>query len=256
MAFTVAVRRGFLVSALVVAIAGCAPTPGTTDTAASSPPATSEPNPTATPVDVNALPDDFAPIEPGAYSIDPDGDPSTPLRVVYEVPAEGWSQWEGAVKFADDDGHVAVSITTVENVVRQACHNHSPTDPPVGPTVDDLATALTDLAPFKVASPPKNVTIYGYRGKHLELTVPDLPVSHEGFTECLDANLYSWMSPLLGPPGDNAFFGYTGPGYTEEFWILDVEGTRLVIVAGRSPGSAPQDLAELRAILDSIRIEP
>ena len=37
---------------------------------------------------------------------------------------------------------------------------------------------------------------------------------------------------------------------------LDVEGIRLVIVAHRSPGSPPQDLAEQRAILDSIRIEP
>ncbi len=42
----------------------------------------------------------FAPLEPGTYSIDPDLDPSTPLRVVYGVPVEGWSQWFGAVKSA------------------------------------------------------------------------------------------------------------------------------------------------------------
>src|SRR5512138_1731269 len=34
----------------------------------------------------------FSPLEPGAYVIDPDGDPSTPLRVVYEIPVEGWAQ--------------------------------------------------------------------------------------------------------------------------------------------------------------------
>jgi len=56
-------------------------------------------------------------------------------------------------------------------------------------------------------------------------------------------------------PGD-AYYGYTGPGYREEFWILDVERTRLMIVAERSPGSPPEDLAEQLAILDSIRIEP
>jgi hypothetical protein len=251
-------RRGrHLALAAMIALVGCSQGPGTTVPTTSSPGASSpigEPSPTPTIQDVMEL-EGFTPLDPGTYFIDPDGDPSTPLRVVYEVPVEGWSQWIGAAKFADDDGHVGVSITTVENVVRQACHNHSPTDPPVGPTVDDLATALTDLAPFKVTSPPKNVTIYGYRGKHLELTVPDLPVSHEGFTECLDANLYSWMSPHLGPTGDNAFFGYTGPGYREEIWILDVEGTRLMIAAGRSPGSSSEDLAEQQAILDSIRIE-
>ena len=31
----------------------------------------------------------FASLEPGTYSIDPDLEPSTPLRVVYEIPAEG-----------------------------------------------------------------------------------------------------------------------------------------------------------------------
>ena len=53
------------------------------------------------------------PLEPSTYFIDPDGDASTPLRVVYEVPAAGWSQWMGTVKFSDV-GHVAVSITSSE----------------------------------------------------------------------------------------------------------------------------------------------
>ena len=82
--------------------------------------------------------------------------------------------------------------------------------------------------PFKVTSPPRQVTLYGYCGKHLELTVPDLPHegegSESGFTECVDGNLKSWIAPTAG-----AFYGYSGPGYTEEFWILDVEGSRLVI---------------------------
>jgi hypothetical protein len=95
--------------------------------------------------------------------------------VVYEVPFEGWSQWIGAVK-STDGGDVGVSITTVTNLVRHGCRDHSWADPPVGPGVDDLAAALADLAPFRVTSPPKDMTIYGYRGKYLELTVPDLPV--------------------------------------------------------------------------------
>jgi hypothetical protein len=255
-------RRGFLVLAagaimglaLLTALAACAPGTGTTAPRTSAPPAPSEPSPTPTIQDIVELPF-FAPLEPGTYFIDPDADPSTPLRVAYEVPVEGWSSWIGAAKFAAD-GHVGVSITTVTNVVRDGCRDHSPADPPVGPTVDDLATALSDLAPFDVTSPPSDVSIYGYRGKHLELTVPDLPVEGEGdsreFARCIDGNLKSWISPkaLAG-----AFYGYTGPGYTEEFWILDVEGTRLVIAAERSPGSPRKDLAEQRAILDSIRIE-
>jgi hypothetical protein len=68
----------------------------------------------------------------------------------------------------------------------------------------------------------------------------------------VSGDIKSWDANQANDP----FYGYTGPGYTEEFWILDVEGTRLVIAAERSAGSPPQALAEQQAILDSIRIEP
>lgn len=222
---------------------------------------TTLPTPASAPSPTNGIPNimdlpALGPIDPGTYFMDPDLDPSTPLRVVYEVPTEGWSMWSGAVKFGDD-GHVGVSIVTVTNLVRDGCRDHSHANPPVGPTVDDLATALADLAPFQVTSPPKDVTVYGYDGKHLELTVPDdLTVDESrGFTGCLGGQIKSWVASYDTTPGD-AYYGYTDTGYTEEFWILDVEGTRLMIAAERSAGSPQDDLAELRAILDSIRIEP
>ena len=226
-------------------------------TTTASPTTQSEPSSTPTARDIWDIAP-FAPLDPGTYFIDADLDPSTPLRVVYEIPAEGWSMWIGAGKFNDDDGHVSVSITTVVNLVSEGCVDHSWADPPVGPSVDDLAAVLADLAPFEVTSAPKDVTIYGYRGKHMELTVPDLPVSGDArrFTGCMGGQLKSWVAPIdTAEPGD-AYYGYTGPGYREEFWILDVEGTRLIIAAERSPGSPPDDLAELLAVLDSIRIEP
>jgi hypothetical protein len=198
------------------------------------------------------------PVEPGTYFMDPDLDPATPLRVVYELGFEGWSHWLGAVKFGQD-GHVALTITAVNNLVTHGCDDHSHSEPPIGPSVADLATALTGLSPFQVTLPSEDVTLYGYSGRHLEWTVPDLPAEPSaeggGFTECSGGNLKSWVAPWDTTSGD-AFYGYTGPGYTEEFWILDVEGTRLMIAAERSAGSPEQDLEELLTILDSIRIEP
>ena len=102
------------------------------------------------------------------------------------------------------------------------------------------------------------MSIYGYQGKHLELTVPkDQPISDDGsFIGCPEGKLKSWVAAIdTEEPGD-AFYGYTCPGYSEEFWILDVEGSRLMIAAGRSPGSPAEDLAEQNDILDSIQIEP
>jgi hypothetical protein len=249
-------RHGWaLALAIVFALGACSSGSETADA----------PNPTESPSetgsasaaqDIMAL-DHFSDLEPGTYFIDPDLDPSTPLRVTYEIPAEGWQSWIGAAKFAGD-GHVGLSITIVSNLVTHGCRDHAWADPPVGPSVDDLAAALADLPPFRVTSPPEDVSIYGYQGTNLELTVPeDQPFSDDGiFIGCDEGTLKSWVAAIdEGDPGD-AFYGYTGPGYTEEFWILDVEGTRLMIAAERSPGSPSEDVEELRAILDSIRIAP
>jgi hypothetical protein len=252
----ISIRHGRFAALAALLVVACTSAPEGADSTTSSPTAPSEPSPTPTIQDIMEF-EPFGPLEPGTYFIDPDADPSTPLRVVYEVPAEGWSMWTGAVKFADD-GHVGISITTVENLVSDGCRDHSWADPAVGPSVDDLAVALADLAPFRVTSPPKDVTIYGYSGKHLELAVPDLPVKGEGdnrrFAGCMGGTLESWIAPeALG----GVFYGYNAePGRTEEFWILDVDGTRLMIEANWSPASPRKDVAEMRTVLDSIQIEP
>ena len=200
-------HRLLLGLALLVALAGCSSGAGTDstenvgsiDVGALEPggAASSEPSPTPTAQDVMEFPE-FAPLDPGPYFIDPDLDPSnTPLRVTYEVPSEGWAQWTGAVKWDDEAKRLdAVAITTVTNLVRDGCVDHSYADPPVGPSVDDLASGLAELAPFKVTSPPKDVTVDGYSGKHLELTVPDMPIGHEGFMGCTGGNLSGWVGAL------------------------------------------------------------
>lgn len=121
----------------------------------------------------------------------------------------------------------SVSITSVTNLVRHGCRDHSPADPPIRPSVDDLATALADLAPFRVTSSPKDVRIDGYRGKHLELSVPDMAVEDRGdvtfYTGCTGYDwhrrlLMSWIAPHLVARGGYDYYGYPGPGTTEEFW--------------------------------------
>lgn len=245
-----------LVSALAVAMAAC----GSGNVGPSSPSAASgtpSPIPSSTAVqDIYDVPH-FAPLKPGAYSIDPDKDASTPLHVLYTIPAEGWGQWIGALKGEEGANRaVAVSITNVTNLVVDGCSDHNAVEPPVGPEVDDLAAALVNLAPFRVMVPPTDVTLAGYAGKHLSLILPD--VAHEFrsgdtyFTGCTNGEIWSWKAPNIS----DAFYGYFGPGQVEEFWILDVEGSRLVIIGESHAESPPADVAEMRAILESIRIEP
>jgi hypothetical protein len=201
----------------------------------------------------------FSPLEPGRYFIDPDGDPATPLRVAYDIPSEGWSAWIGAAKFSDV-GHVGVSITTVANLVTDGCQDHAWADPAIGPSVDDLVVALTSLHPFEIIAQPTDVTVVGYPGKHLEWVVPDVPITgavpEALFTGCELGQLKSWVGFIDADEPRDAFYGYTGPGYREEFWILDIDGVRLMIAAERSPGTPSADLDELERIVASISIEP
>ena len=240
--------------ALLVTVAACSDDDetSTSDETPSTATSTTEPRPEGA---KNAREFDLEdPLEPGPYFIDPDDDPATPLMVTFEVDAEGWSGWVGAVKFAGE-GHTAVSIVTVDNVAIEACEGPAPQDPAVGPTVEDLATALSELSPFELTEPPTDVTLLGYEGKHLKITVPDLAVTgsgdHAEYTDCVNGNLYSWIDSSGEP-----FFGYNAePGRYDEYWILDVDGTRLMISINSSPAMPPEGLAEAQAIIDSIEFE-
>jgi hypothetical protein len=244
------------------------------DTVTPAPGVTSSPTTAAPAQNAMGMP---GPSAPGRWFVDPDGDAATPLRVSFQVP-EGWASWFGATKYVegDADGFTGLSITTVTNLVSDGCRDHTALDPPVGPTVDDLATALSELAPFEVTARPTDVTLLGHQGKHLELTVPAMRIAGGGdatlsknvarFMDCVEGELHSWISPindrspgLLGHSAGSplrAFNAYQAPGQTEEFWILDVEGTRVVLVAFDSPASPAADIAERDAIFDSIRFEP
>ncbi len=111
------------------------------------------------------------------------------------------------------------------------------------------------MSPFEITSPPTDVTAFGYAGKHLEIRVPlDEPSDgFEMFTGCGETLLKSWIAP---GHVTFAFNGYTAPGDTEEFWILDVEGTRAVISALTSANASAELVAERQAVLDSVVIIP
>jgi len=180
-----------------------------------------------------------------------------PIRVRYTIPASGWSAFIGTFKDVDegnDPQRASVLIADIKNVTVHACERQAVSNPPVGPSVEDLAGALSTLPPFEVTSPAADVTAYGYRGTHLQLRVPlDQPFRSDvgSFVGCNDSALASWIAPPLS----FAFYGYTAPGDTEDFWILDVDGTRVVISAIASADASDELMAERQAILDSIVIE-
>jgi hypothetical protein len=199
------------------------------------------------------------PLAPGTWFIEP---PGVSARIDFTVPTDEWLSWMGTMRYESQGPEksriVGLSVANVINLVTHGCTDHSAQDPVVGPTVNDLATALASLEPFVVRDEPEPASMAGYEGTHLAIEVPEIEFrsagkdSFEHYPDCTNKMLNSWIAPPLG----FAFYGYTEPGQVEEFWILDVEGKRLVIEANWFPDSPEKDVAELREIIESIEITP
>jgi hypothetical protein len=110
-------------------------------------------------------------------------------------------------------------------------------DIPVGPTVDDLVSALVDHPSLDVTS-PVDVTLAGYSGKYLDLQVPD-DISACAIYKPFDGHIYA-----------------QGPGQRWHMWVLDVGGVRVLVETNDFAGTSAQWLAEEQAIIDSLEINP
>ena len=183
-------------------------------------------------------------------------------RMTFTIPAAGWYTPLEAFRIGKDvpgaDGSsifdLYVTPLFVGNVYTGGCQWHGTAlDPPVGPTVDDLATALFAQA-GPGASPPASVTVGGYPGKKVELTNPeDLDVSGtcEGDTADADGKIGRFV--FLGGNGAHPYTH--GQGQHHTFYIIDVNGTRQVIDAMFLPETSAADRAEQDQIVASIRFE-
>jgi hypothetical protein len=176
-----------------------------------------------------------------------------PHRLVVTVPAEGWFSIDTWFLGKDEVGDEGYDITLlpyqVANVYADPCHwKGNGLVPAVGPSVDDLAAALVEQAgPAAVA--PTDVTLDGYAGKQVELTIPD-----DIDTGSCDEGDYGRWSPT-GDPGFYGPFTY-GKGQRDTVNIVDVDGARWVIDANYTPGNSAASLAELEQLVASVRFEP
>jgi hypothetical protein len=212
---------------------------------------TSSPSSSAT-SSVSALPDGV--LLPGTYSVRPQ-DISAP-RIRLTVPA-GWYGAGFSVSKHNSidapDGAGVILWGGPFNVYEDPCGwSTSLPSSPTGPSVDELVTALA-AQPMRDATAATDITLDGYSGKALELTVPaDLGFdAATGFADCDEGGYRSWISP-----DGLSFREHQAPGQHDRLWVIDVEGTRVVIDATFYAGTSASDTSELQAILDSIGFEP
>ncbi len=165
------------------------------------------------------------------------------VRVTLYVP-DGWagimaSIWLNEIGNGAPDG-AGLLIGRGAWLVSDPCTkaNHViPPDVAVGPSVDDFANALADH-PLLDVTDPVDVTLAGYPGKFVELTVP---------ADISMCEVYR--------PWDPGIFAQ-GPSHRWHLWIIDVDGLRFVVQSTDYAGTSAKHRAELEAMVDSITIEP
>ena len=230
-----------------------------TDTAA---PATPAPVPTTSPAGVQSpspspLPLPTGSLVPGTTYQITDRCCVGPAGVFLSAPA-GWWTFDpifiGKNVLGDPELYdILLGASLAGNVYTGGCQWHGTAlDPPVGPTVDDLATALVAHGGPGTAA-PADVTIGGRPGKKVELSMP----ADVDFATCDRQDGYPVFGRWSPPDAPSVAAPVTyGNGQHNTVYIVDVDGTRQVIYTMYLPGTSAENLAELEQIVESIRFEP
>ncbi len=233
-------------SALVVALTGCTSTDP--EARAEEPkPSVSGDSPSANdgPTDMLGM---QGPLDPGLYSIPAWGmDEATSPRVIFDVP-EGYHANGGWVidsgDGVTDDQYGGITVWHVLQVLTDPCHRRSAVD--AGPTVQDLARALIRQA--GPSTRPEGIVLDGHPGVTLDVTIPpDIDLSR-----CTGDEYSLWRTERRG----DGRLAQDTPGLVNRLWIVDVDGTRLVLVADLFPDQPAALHQEQATIAESVHFEP
>jgi hypothetical protein len=150
---------------------------------------------------------------------------------------------------------LGLSLWNVGLVYRDPCHwNGNGFVPPPG--VDNLVAALV-AQKLRNATTPTDVTLAGYTGKYLELSVPtDMKSSTwTDFDACdiasdgTDRDFAGW----LGNGGEGERYEQV-PGQVDQLWVLNVNGQRMLVDATYSPDTSEADRVQLDQVVNSLQI--
>jgi hypothetical protein len=218
----------------------------------------------------SAEPSSWTGLQPGPFLVTGADDP---VQVTFEVASPGWSHSsENDFVYKDDDGldppeSVGAALLawawpagTVFNVYADPCLWRTTIPTTAATTPDQFAAALAAQAQID-ATTPVDVNVGGYAGKATTVTVPmsyyidETATREEEFADCDEDE----VGPVFGfyaaevetSPSRNA----QGPGQIDELWILDVNGSIVILDATYGP-EAPADLVdEMRAMAESATFE-
>ena len=188
-------------------------------------------------------------LEPGRYvlsTLDPAFDASHTITI--DVPDGYEGVFYGGlidnVVFKNGLPETGVGLWAVGYVYADACEWRG-TQSAIS-SGDELVAALAGQKGLRVST-PTDVTVDGYAGTFLEVTVP----AQANLSRCSGGRFQAWT---LGEQGMGARH-LDNLGSPELMWILDVDGLPLVIDAPLE-GASADVRAELVQLVESIQIDP
>jgi hypothetical protein len=190
-------------------------------------------------------------LDAGTYGLIPAGPPGKVLAVMEAAAGyrqfEGWTlvtpEWSGPFR--------GVGILRVDRVLGDPCgsgtHPKAASLRDPGPGVDDLAKALTEQK-GTATSKPVPVTLDGYSGLYLDYQIAKNvdPAKCEG--QAFDI--------VATDPGSPTGWWLDASSERAGIWILDVEGERVLLSWVAKPGATPEQVDELKAMVESTTFEP
>jgi hypothetical protein len=210
------------------------------------------PSPSATPTSTPAALRNGV-LEAGRYLLKRDND----IRAVADVPAgwQGFPDIPALISPGGDNGDgVLIGFMIPNGLFSDPCHwdlngtgdQFQPGDVEVGPTVDELVAALRANTSYTSTS-PSPVTIGSLQGTQLEIQLPDESV----LTTCDREG------------GNTRYFIFSGDSFWDQGannrWrlsIVDVSGTRIVVMLSYFDRTPTVDVAAGEAIVESLDFTP
>jgi len=199
-----------------------------------------EPGPSSIPGPSSLVGTEGQVLEPGSYLVEA----PFPVNITFSVPPD-WKTYAAvdehlAAVCKGSECELGLAFWVIDNLPIDPCTpSLGEMDPPVGPSADDLAAALVAQDGYE-ATGPTRVSMSGFEGSYVELVGQGIPAG----------GCYERQTWTTGP-----HFRRSLHQEKDQIWILDIEGTRLVVNAFAIGGVPEGDRSELRAMVESVRIE-
>lgn len=226
------IRYAAVAVALVGVLAACSDEQASTDPVAEDKQATSAAPAGGCPA-VAFHHDELA---PGCWAIKARGVPGSPLAQL-DLPA-GFSGNDAWVWVnADRQGEWgAITLVPAGDVFLDPC-TRAGEPQKIGASVEDFASALA-AQQVTTTTQPVPVSLDGHEGVYLEMSVhPLFDVSR-----CHGEELILWTGPE--DPG-------TDPGLVIRYWVLDVDGQRIVLAVNTGADATTETVAKFTAIAEA-----